>query len=45
MIFDKIEKEGDRAETVVSEKIATVSERLRPLKDKGERWFSGQKWE
>lgn len=44
-LFSKIEKHADRAETVLSEKIATVSERLRPLKDKGQLWFSAQKWE
>ena len=44
-LFSKIEKHADRAETVLSEKIATVSERLRPLKDKGQMWFSAQKWE
>ena len=38
-LFSKIEKHADRAETVLSEKIATVSERLRPLKDKGQLWF------
>lgn len=44
-LFSKIEKHADRAETVLSEKIASVSERLRPLKDKGQLWFSAQKWE
>lgn len=39
-LFTAIEKHADRAE-----KLATVSEKLRPLKDKGQLWFSAQKWE
>lgn len=44
-LFTKIEKHADRAETVLSEKLASVSDKLRPLKDKGQLWFSAQKWE
>ena len=44
-LFTAIEKHADRAETVLAEKLATVSEKLRPLKDKGQLWFSAQKWE
>ncbi|MCD8361018.1 MAG: hypothetical protein LUC29_09540 [Acidaminococcaceae bacterium] len=44
-LFTAIEKHADRAETVLAEKLATVSEKLRPLKDKGQLWFSAQNWE
>ena len=44
-LFNKIEKHADRAETVLSEKMTAVSEKLYPLKAKGQRWFSAQKWE
>lgn len=37
--------ESKRFELRELKKIATVSERLRPLKDKGQLWFSAQKWE
>lgn len=44
-LFNKIEKHADRAETVLSEKMTAVSEKLYPLKAKGQLWFSAQKWE
>lgn len=44
-LFNRLEKHADRAEAVLSEKMAAAGEKLRPLKDKGQMWFSAQKWE
>ncbi len=44
-LFDKVEKHADRAEAVLSEKVNAVNEKLRPLKAKGQVWFSAQNWD
>lgn len=44
-LFTKIEKHADQAEALLSETITQINEKLKPVKEKSELWFSAQKWD